>query len=296
LAVLAWSKCRQVIRTRLDEEATRQAQNARQALLRPYYESFEVQEKNQRDVFPHFVVFLKFKSILPLWESEDATIDDEIWQEVQRNVSKDLDKWEEGYRVETIRLILAANQGLDSTSSLSNDPADYPESTYDNAFFSRMTSLFCTRGWSRAHGRGLRVESYPSVAQGNPSWGSHQLQSRITPRHIMIIRSLLEAAGLDPEISTYDDLEELEPSFVWVNDPRPTYRRRRFHRYWLHLVRFHSLLPLHARLPTDSPVRLTLSFPMLFAKDLPNRKSRKENVSSSSTARKMKTKGKTRKV
>jgi hypothetical protein len=183
------------------------------------------------------VVFLQFKSILPLWEPEDATIDDEIWKRSNSDVSEDLDKWEEEYRVGAIRLILAANQGLGSTASLSDDPADYPESTYDEEFFSRVTSLFCKWDWSQGYTvRSLVVKPYPFIAQGSPSWGFQSIQSYITPRHHVIVLSLIEAAGLDPESATCDDLEELEPSFVWVNDPRLTYRRRRLHRYWLHLV------------------------------------------------------------
>jgi hypothetical protein len=46
---------------------------------------------------------------------------------------------------------------------------------------------------------------------------------------------------LDPETATYDDFEELEHSFVWVNDPRKSYRRRLPKRYWLDLVSLCSL-------------------------------------------------------
>jgi hypothetical protein len=250
-SVSAWSECRQLIRARIDEKAARRAQNEahsrRQAPIRPYYEDLKRLKGNQQDVFPHFVVFLEFRSIRPLWEPEDATVDDEIWQALNSDISEDLDTFDEKSRIEAIRYILAANQGLSSTSSLSDVPSDYPETIYDENFFSKTTSLFINSN-HYSYPR-ISVNPYPQTVRHGFYRDTYHLDERIGPRQILIIRSLATAAGLDPDAATRDDLDRLGWDFVWVNDPRKSFRQSK--RSWLDLVYFYFTLNV-ARAPSRS--------------------------------------------
>ncbi|GAA5993326.1 hypothetical protein JCM5350_001566 [Sporobolomyces pararoseus] len=234
----AWSKCRRLVRDKVDKQAREldeaEAQYARRELVTPYYDALKLREYDERTVFPSPWVFNHLPSIQPLWKPETAIIDDEIWQQIQPGLKEDLDKYEERCRIAAIRMILAANQGLASTSSLSKNPIDYPESVYDDNFFSRATSLFVNRRWGRTPSLDLRP--YAEATRQEYFYDIHSLQYQIDSRQVLIIRSLVEAAGLDPETATTDDLDELEPAFVWTNDPRKRYRKRQIKRSWFELL------------------------------------------------------------
>ncbi|GAA5983123.1 hypothetical protein JCM5350_007885 [Sporobolomyces pararoseus] len=236
----AWSQCRRLVRNEVDEEARRlnqlQAQGARQELVTPYYDALRLREYDQRSVFPDSSDFLDFASIQPLWKPETAVINDEIWQQIKPDLKRDLEEYEEMCRVEAIRIILAANQGLSSTSSLSKNPADYPESIYDDNFFSRITSRF-SAGFTRWR---IVLKPFPEVTRQGYPFDIRNLEYRISSRQILIIRLLSKAAGLDPETASYSDFDRLGSAFVWVNDPRKSFRQRKVKRSFLKM--FHHAL------------------------------------------------------
>ncbi|GAA5947313.1 hypothetical protein JCM3765_001621 [Sporobolomyces pararoseus] len=232
----AWSKCRQLVRTTVDNEISRrikeQASYARRGRVLPYYDSLKISESGTRDVFPRILEFFEFTSIKPLWEPENAIINDEIWEQIQPALKEELDKYEEKGRVEAIRAILAANQGLSSTSSLSKNPLDYPESIYNDNFFSQMTSRFR----SSSRGSTYSLDPYPSAVRRYYLHNINSLERRIDPRQILIIRSLSKAAGLNPETASFSDFDDLGSAFVWVNDPRQSYRKRKIKRSFLEML------------------------------------------------------------
>ncbi|GAA5892757.1 uncharacterized protein JCM6883_007462 [Sporobolomyces salmoneus] len=219
----AWTECRSLIRKILDDRIAEKlkgdALNARRSLLRPYYDELEL-EKHQWDLFPTYYAFMELNLIKPLWEPEDAVINDEIWTGLRPEVLEEITALEESTRVDAIRSILAANQGI-SLSSLTNDPADYPKSTYTEEFFSRVTSLFLT-----FYDRTRPLASYSQILQGRPG----DLSYRINSRSILIIRSLFKAIGKDPDRCSVAALNSLAAGFVWTNDPRKS--RRGQHRNW----------------------------------------------------------------
>ncbi|GAA5947345.1 hypothetical protein JCM3765_001633 [Sporobolomyces pararoseus] len=229
----AWSQCRLVVREKLDKRALEYseaaARGARRALIRPYYDTLKLQGPT---IIPSLWDFERLQSIRPLWEPESAVVSDEIWEQIQPELKEELEKYEEKCRVEAIRAILAANQGLSSSSSLSKDPADYPESIYDDNFFTRITSHFVSwQGrWS------ITVCSYPEMTGDQYFYGFPNLDDLISPRQILIIRSLVEAAGFNLATTSYSDLGLLEPNFVWVNGPRKKFRERKIKRSWINML------------------------------------------------------------
>ncbi|GAA5909538.1 F-box protein [Sporobolomyces salmoneus] len=225
----AWTECRALIRKEIDENIAerirQQALRTRRSAIRPYYLELEL-EKDQWNVFPGLDGFMEFSSIKPLWEPEGAVIDEDTWSELRPQILEELTALQESNRVEAIRCILAANRGLSSKSSLSKDPADYPPTYYNENFFARVTSLFVRYGWNN---RTKPLAPYPEILHGRPS----DLSSQINRRSMLIIRSLVEAAGKDPDRFNASDLGRLEKGFIWINDPRKTKRSER--RWWFQL-------------------------------------------------------------
>ncbi|GAA5835091.1 hypothetical protein JCM3766R1_006865 [Sporobolomyces carnicolor] len=207
----AWETWHETIKAELKTEAERRATAeaiaTRKSVISPYYESVSSRSGKK----------------------DDATIDDEIWKKARVKVEKELDAFEEKTRVEAIRQILAANQGLSSITSLSKDSADYPKSTYNKAFFTRATSLFVTK--VSYH---FDASPYPSTTHRGDFRGPASLKSRINARTVHVMRALCEAAGLDPEQTHFSDLEELEAGFVWQNNPSHTFRNSK--RSWSSLI------------------------------------------------------------
>ncbi|GAA5947251.1 hypothetical protein JCM3765_001591 [Sporobolomyces pararoseus] len=234
----AWNQCRTTIRDKLDNDAARRrewrAQNDRRALLRPYYDSLSDLHSRRYDVFPSFRQFLGSSSIRPLWEPEDAApLTDETWKKSKPMVFRVLNDWEEKNRIEAIRFILAANQGLASTSSLSSNSQDYPKSTYDDDFFCRLSSLFVLVE-STPQGRSIAVAAYQRTVQEGNYKGPSSLKERISVRHVHIIRSICKAINLDADEAFIPEIDRFGDNFVWTNDPRKTLRNIK--RGWLDLL------------------------------------------------------------
>ncbi|GAA5978382.1 hypothetical protein JCM5350_001147 [Sporobolomyces pararoseus] len=234
----AWNASRMIVRQRLDSEAARTretlARNDRKTLLRPYFESLSTLHSSRYDVFPSFHHFANSSSIRPLWEPEDAApLTDKVWKKNKHLALTVLNEYEEMNRVEAIRLILAANQGLASTSSLSRNSQDYPESTYDADFFCRMSSLF-TLVDSNPLGHSISVAAYPRIVQEGTYLGPSSLNQRISVRHVHIIRSICKAVNLDADEAEMSHLEHFEDTFVWINDSRKTLRKIK--RGWVDLL------------------------------------------------------------
>ncbi|GAA5900333.1 uncharacterized protein JCM6883_002811 [Sporobolomyces salmoneus] len=222
-----WETYHTAIKEQLAAEAARLAAaaalDARQTLISPYHQSLEL-DKSSWPVFPSFQHFLKLKTVRPLWEKESASIDDEKWKKARPEIVKELDGLQEKNRIEAIRQILAANQGLTSVSSFSKKPSDYPESTYDEAYFARPTSLFVTKLRS---GR-IDISRFPFTTEQGDYHGPASLKGRINVRQVHVMRNLVEAAGLKPEKTSVDDLDNLKKAFRWRNNPKKLLRTRLF--------------------------------------------------------------------
>ncbi|GAA5947258.1 hypothetical protein JCM3765_001594 [Sporobolomyces pararoseus] len=228
----AWEAYHAAIKEQLAKEAAKLAAalalDHRQSLVRPFYESLEG-ENHKWEIFPMFKNFLTFKSVQTFWKNQNSTIDDKSWKKARSDIDQGLDEYQEKNRVEAIRQILAANQGLASVASFSKDPADYPESTYDDAFFARSTSLFVTKTAT-----GLSVDPFPETTQVGEYLGPASLKGRINVRQVHTIQALVEAAGLEPEETTLSDLNALKSSFKWQNHSRSYLRYRTYN--WIELL------------------------------------------------------------
>ncbi|GAA5900248.1 uncharacterized protein JCM6883_002785 [Sporobolomyces salmoneus] len=235
----AWSNFRSQIRNAIDKDAAenekRKAQNDRKALLRPYYDDLEF-DKDEWDVFPSFDQFARLKSIKALWHDEGAVVNDEIWRKNRSKLFEELDTFVEQNRIEAIRYILAANRGLSSTSSLSKDPADYPEETFGSSFFSRSTSLFVHHTPTGSGTYTIAIGPWPYITTRPFYQGSYSLQYLISPRHIAIFQALAAAAGLKAEQIDVPALDALGDHFIWTNDPRKSIRKLRIHLSWTELL------------------------------------------------------------
>ncbi|GAA5848429.1 hypothetical protein JCM3766R1_006156 [Sporobolomyces carnicolor] len=228
----AWSELRICVQHQLRREARRKAQYARQEELSPYYRELKL-ERHNLEVFPTRYDFLRLRTVKSLWKPDDAVFNDGVWQEHLLQIFEDLDDFAAKSRIEAIRCILAANQGLSSTETLSQRPADFPESIYDRRFFSRATSLFVK---IRRH-QTLVASYFDLFQEEDQPFNSAVLERRMTRKISPAMRALLEAARLNPDKATIDDLDELEPKFIWSNDPRKTFRRRRPKLAWRQLLR-----------------------------------------------------------
>ena len=187
------------------------------------------------EIFPSFKSFLAFKSVQIFWKNEDSTVDNETWKKARTKIDKELEEYQEKNRVEAIRQILAANQGLTSVASLSKDPDDYPESTYDETFFARSTSRFVTNLFT-----GISIDPFPKSTQVGEYLGPASLKGRINVKQVHTMRALVEAAGLKPEETCFSDLDALKSTFKWQNHSKSWLRYRSYS--WLDLVSFRFFL------------------------------------------------------
>ncbi|GAA6006371.1 hypothetical protein JCM11491_004931 [Sporobolomyces phaffii] len=218
----AWQDYHEVITEIIAEDTVKadaaKALARRRASTIPFYNSLE-NEKSRWEVFPPFQTFLTFSAIRHLLEPDSSTtIDDKLWTELRPDVENELATYAEKARIEAIRHILAANRGLGSISTLSKEAADYPNSTYDETFFSLATSHFATNE-RRGSRRTLQVSPYPDVTNDGGYTGPGSLKARINVRQVDVVREIARAAGLDPASATCPDLDALEDTFRWTNAP-----------------------------------------------------------------------------
>jgi len=237
-----------MIQQALADSAARQAEFraelTRQDRLAPLFRKLkQSQDPSWIEVFPDFHRFLRLEHVKPLWEENDALVQDKALREAQkkatRAIQQDLQGFFDSVKLDVIRHILAANQGV-HVSTISKNPKDYDDLTYDDDFFSRATSLLSSYDWNQ--GRLLHIGSFPTFST-TTTWIHYQTEIRSlkSVQQTRAIRAMIEAAGLDDETTTMADLEELGESFCWLNHPGKTMRKTKYD--WLTLVSplsFHS--------------------------------------------------------
>ncbi|GAA5821618.1 hypothetical protein JCM11251_000937 [Rhodosporidiobolus azoricus] len=237
----AWLAYREAIQARLDEkEAERQAEPGRVHrldILRNLLDTLKDDlEDELRGVFPNFKEFKELPEIKPLWHPVDAQLEDEGAAKELPVGRAALRAFADRMRVEAIRLILAAQDNT-PLSKISKDPSQYPADKYDDEFFARITSLFFgvpTRPYYiQFSTAGLPYPAcvpflwpYDGVQQG--------LAGGIGYKQVCAVRTVVEAAGLDEDTVTTDDLDALGKTFTWLTSPCVS--RRHFEFTWSQMV------------------------------------------------------------
>lgn len=242
LAWSAWRSYRKTIQQELAESAARQAelaaQRSRENRLAPLFQKLKVSpDESWHEVFPNFHQFVKLKHVKALCEENEALIEDKALRKAAKTatpaIRQDLQEFFDSIKVDVIRHILAANQGV-HVSTISSDPDDYDDSIYDDDFFSRATSLLSS---FRHQDRLLQIGPFPAFSTTS-TWTYYQteLRSLKSVRQTQAIRAMVEAAGLDVGSASMADLEDLGESFCWLNHPSKTMRETKYD--WLTLVSF----------------------------------------------------------
>ncbi|BGP19292.1 hypothetical protein JCM10213v2_007379 [Rhodosporidiobolus nylandii] len=211
-----WLKYRNAIQAFLDEaEAERQAEpgrRARRAFLEDSYTELKKEMDDELDgVFPGKNEFESLPAVKALWHPRDAELDEEIWAEELPSVRDVLRRFAEDTRVHAIRYILAAQTNR-SVKSLSSRAADYPKDKYGDAFFRRATSSFFDHTLL-----GRRPVQYPAFVAGASNWGTleHRLKRGISFKLISAVRGVIDAADLEVDTATPQDLDALGAAFRW---------------------------------------------------------------------------------
>lgn len=179
------------------------------------------------------------------WElDEDAggeKLSSEAWKKSRKLVKQEIKASIESVRVEAIRTILAASRDVD-ISILSKKPSKYPASVYDDKFFKKITSGSIRSNWSWGSLGGgqhvLTVVYYPDYL--SPT-SAYPIGFRTTPLRISALRAILEAAELDEDTATEDDLDKLDSRLRWLE--YPVYKKSKATWSWKPLVS-RSLLSL----------------------------------------------------
>ncbi|GAA5895833.1 hypothetical protein JCM6882_001392 [Rhodosporidiobolus microsporus] len=235
-----WASYQQAIQDLFDgEEAERQAQPGRQArrgvlrnLLNTLKDDLEDELSN---VFPSFSEFQDLPEIRPLWHPADAELENETAAKKLPIGRTALRAFAERLRVEAIRQILSA-QGNKPLRSFSSEPSAYPTDKYNEAFFTRITSLFFGTRVTGVYSRTKVALPFPACVPNLDSYGLVQygLGCAISYKQVCAVRAVVKAAGLDEDTVTADDLDELGAAFKWPTCPR-SYMRSTNYR-WIQMV------------------------------------------------------------
>jgi hypothetical protein len=180
-------------RAQAAERAAAERQRQRAAALNPYYNKRRNQQSdNELAALPRFEPFKSFKSVKPFWMEDGATVDAGSWKEALDTIKQEVKLYRTYTRIKAITVILAANNDV-PLSSLSTDPADYPE----DAFFNKPTSHFYS----------IR--------------GGVHLPSCLSRSRIVAFHAILTAAGLDPDTTAIEDVLALGRTLLWpeCSDP-----------------------------------------------------------------------------
>ncbi|TNY22824.1 hypothetical protein DMC30DRAFT_100603 [Rhodotorula diobovata] len=223
----AWRAYRDALQVVLDNDAAeRRAAPGRALRIHFFRDKFNLIDGTDprfKGIFPSFDRFRKLDPIKALWYPEDAQLDGSTWPTQEPLVLQVLEELADSTRVNAIRAILAANSG-EALSTLSTDPADYPDDEYDDAFFQQITSHFVVGRWTLVpRGRRLRrtivntPTAFPTVlghmwGTWYSNHGADPFASKLTPRYVSALRLILDAAELD-EDATPSTLDNLGPTF-----------------------------------------------------------------------------------
>jgi hypothetical protein len=206
--------------------------SARRESLAPFIEALKAIELPRRhNIFPTNYEIYDFNVLKAYIEdSNSKELTKSLWLKLLPSILTELDCYCNNLRIEAIRAILAAQQGI-SITKISSSPVNYPESSYPDTFFDLATSHFPPYWDNRADG----VQHYSQVGLDRYWSGKSSFSRLFERRTTLTIQSIVEAAGLDHGEATAEDLNELGRRFTWDNDP--TIGRRDNLRTWKELVR-----------------------------------------------------------
>jgi len=189
------------------------------ASLEPFYKSLKItQSPLHSDLFPTRTEFENLKSLKVFWQDKNSQpLTKAHWLKLLPSVLTNLDEYYQALRVEAIRAILAAKQGV-SVTKISSSPSSYPGSLYPDSFFDLATSQF-TSSWSA---KKTGPQPYPQVGvDGSYTWKGKGTFTRLAERRTTLtIQAMVEAAGLDQSTAKAADLNELGRRFTWDNDTK----------------------------------------------------------------------------
>lgn len=241
-----WEAAKKLVNDRLAEEAARtlklaekQAlrgrQSQRQDLLAPYYDTLlEAEPDESINTFPRLDTFLHLPSVKAFWQLDEddggKNVTPKSWKNSLKVVKQDIKASVDKFRVDIIRSILAASRDVD-ISTLSTKPHKYPTSVYDDKFFKKITSAFIRTDWTWPGGH--TVDYYPHYLAPSDLF---PIVVRTSPLRISTLRAILEAAELDEETATEDDLDKLGARFRWLE--YPVYKKSKTVWTWKDLVSF----------------------------------------------------------
>ncbi|KPV73881.1 uncharacterized protein RHOBADRAFT_54472 [Rhodotorula graminis WP1] len=215
-----WAAFRILVKSQIAREATataaRLAFETRRDAIKPYYDSFKAAQPGLVSrVVPEFAFFLDWSAVKPLWQPvEAAPVSDAIWARALPAIRKNFDDYQEELRVEAIRAILWATT---RTAPASRDPADYPESTYDQDWFERPTAMF----WGESHAN-LSISfprPFPDTLWDHQAVGCRKewLRKHIGDHDVAIMRVILDAVGCKEASTKWWHLGGFD--LRWVDSP-----------------------------------------------------------------------------
>ncbi|ORY84658.1 hypothetical protein BCR35DRAFT_302965 [Leucosporidium creatinivorum] len=243
-----WEVARKLVNDRLAEERVRAAklaeeralkerQRQRKALISPYYDTLLAAEPDATVItFPRRNAFLELPSVKVFWELDEDDGGEKLtpksWKKHSKLVKQGVKASVESVRIETIRKILAASRNVD-ISTLPSKPSKYPDSIYDDKFFKKVTSGSLRMDWSWQAGNVVQLVYYPDFLALNPG-GPYTTPFRTTALRVSTLRSILEAADLDEDTATEDDLDKLGNRLRWLE--YPVYKKSKATRSWKNLI------------------------------------------------------------
>lgn len=170
-----------------------------------------------RGLMPALYDFLELPTVRLLWKPDGADDSEAAFTELLDSIVTDIEGHQEKSRVKAIRSILAATRGV-PVSTLSSKSSAYPPEDYDSEFFNLATSVFCDSS-------SKKVLTFPQLA-GSADHRSRLLEG-ISLHQTDAIIAMIEAAELDTDTATWEDLVELGVRFKWTNEtPVPQHRYR----------------------------------------------------------------------
>lgn len=237
-----WLRFRQALQDRLGiREADRRAapgREARSSFLKDKFDELDWQDPRFNGILPSWSEFSDFEVIKALWHPEDAQLDDTTWDEQEPTVEQALIDFAERVRIYAIRNILAATSGK-PLGKISSSPAKYPRETYDEIFFSRATSLLGHRHYLVGGSTTRLVTFSTRISQLR---GSNHLATTVgystSHQQVLAIRIVMEAAGVDPDAASKQDLDDLRGVFVWTDGKGKVWK----YQSWMDMVRRHHLV------------------------------------------------------
>lgn len=208
-----------------ERQANDRAYERKQALRGLFNAMHDAQAMDKQVTFSPFNDFLELETVKAFWETDDAPkLIDAVWSMKEKDILDEVDTYRETKRIEAIKLILAATN--EPGVELSDDPDDYDEDTYDEAFFGRITSLFFTSSlyWRskrrRLFSANIIARPFPQVL-AHPSsstvWYGLRVNLRDAISHfqVKVLRAMLKAADLDEVTATVDDLDSIGCKWRW---------------------------------------------------------------------------------